>query len=118
MSLRRPILAFSLALVLGEATLAQTTDRVPGRSERLEATADGLLSEVTKEAPGVAVLVLREGKPVLRKGYGLADVAEERPIALPTTSFSASATDNPDEPNTCYRNLSGEGAGISKACDQ
>jgi len=37
-------------------------------------------------APGVAVLVVRDGKPVFRQGYGVTDLRTLRPI-VPNTSF-------------------------------
>lgn len=52
--------------------------------QRLDALARGHYSN--PNAPGAAVLVMVDGKPVLRKGYGVADVEKARPIT-PETIF-------------------------------
>src|SRR5262245_49521752 len=41
---------------------------------------------VHDDGPGMAVLVIKDGKVVHKKGYGLADLAKKTPIA-PTTNF-------------------------------
>ena len=50
------------------------------------ANIDALMQRYAGEAPGAALLVLRDGKPVIRRGYGLADL-EARVAVTPTTNF-------------------------------
>ncbi|HJV91253.1 MAG TPA: serine hydrolase domain-containing protein [Holophagaceae bacterium] len=65
-------------LALAPALLAQA----PLPPERIPTELDALLSRTFKaDAPGAAVLVLRGGKVVLRKGYGLASVELGVPMA-------------------------------------
>jgi CubicO group peptidase (beta-lactamase class C family) len=47
---------------------------------------DALMERYTGDAPGASVLVLREGVPLLRKSYGLAD-RETRVAATPATNY-------------------------------
>ncbi|SDQ35724.1 CubicO group peptidase, beta-lactamase class C family [Pseudoxanthomonas sp. CF125] len=47
---------------------------------------DALMESYTGDAPGASVLVLRDGVPLLRKSYGLAD-RETRTAATPTTNY-------------------------------
>src|SRR5690606_28107596 len=56
-------------------TLRTTTDRV-----------DSMMADYAGEGPGAAVLVLRDGEPVVRKGYGLADLEQGTPVT-PDTRF-------------------------------
>jgi CubicO group peptidase (beta-lactamase class C family) len=47
---------------------------------------DALMESYTGDAPGASVLVLRDGVPVLRKAYGMAD-REGRTAASPATNY-------------------------------
>jgi CubicO group peptidase (beta-lactamase class C family) len=47
---------------------------------------DALLRNYTGDVPGAAVLVLRDGRPVVRAGYGLADLEAGTP-ATPETNY-------------------------------
>src|SRR5687768_7527810 len=47
---------------------------------------DDLMRNYTGEVPGASVLVLRDGQPVLRKSYGLADL-EQVVRATPETNY-------------------------------
>jgi CubicO group peptidase (beta-lactamase class C family) len=47
---------------------------------------DALMSNYTGGVPGAAVLVLRDGQPIVRAGYGLADVETNTP-ATPETNY-------------------------------
>jgi CubicO group peptidase (beta-lactamase class C family) len=47
---------------------------------------DALMERYTGDAPGASVLVLRDGVPLLRKAYGLAD-RETRIAATPATNY-------------------------------
>jgi CubicO group peptidase (beta-lactamase class C family) len=52
----------------------------------LPARVDALLKAYQGEVPGAAVLVLQEGVPLLRRGYGLADLEQHDPVT-PATDF-------------------------------
>ncbi|MEN1943035.1 serine hydrolase domain-containing protein [Luteimonas sp. MJ293] len=47
---------------------------------------DAIMSDYTGNVPGAAVLVLRDGEPLVRRGYGLADVEAGVPVT-PDTNF-------------------------------
>ena len=47
---------------------------------------DALMRPYTGDVPGAAVLVLRDGRPVVRAGYGLADLETGTP-ATPETNY-------------------------------
>jgi CubicO group peptidase (beta-lactamase class C family) len=47
---------------------------------------DALMRDYTGDVPGAAVLVLRDGQPLVRRGYGLADLASRAPVT-PATNF-------------------------------
>jgi CubicO group peptidase (beta-lactamase class C family) len=48
--------------------------------------ADRLMQKYAGDVPGAALLVLKDGKPLLRKGYGLADL-EQHAKVTPDTDF-------------------------------
>lgn len=75
----RPVIALFSALCL----LAGC--RTPGNGP-MEAPLDRLMQDYTGHAPGAAVLVVRDGVPVVRRGYGLADLEAATPVT-PQTSF-------------------------------
>ena len=67
--------ALSLTVLLRMGPLAQRPDT--DLSTRLDAT----LSDTFKaDAPGAAVIVVHDGKPVFRKGYGLANLETKTPM--------------------------------------
>ena len=67
--------ALSLTVLLRTGPLAQRPDT--DLSTRLDAT----LSDTFKaDAPGAAVIVVHDGKPVFRKGYGLANLETKTPM--------------------------------------
>src|SRR5260370_42244809 len=74
---RKSILAvLILSLAAAAAALAG-----PERSGDLAARLDRVFAEAyPATGPGAAVLVVQDGKPVLRKGYGLANVELSVPI--------------------------------------
>ena len=47
---------------------------------------DTLMHDYSGDVPGAAVLVLRDGQPLVRRGYGLADVEAGTPVT-PQTNF-------------------------------
>ncbi len=51
-----------------------------------DAGIDGLLQRYDGRVPGAAVLVLKDGQPVFRRGYGLAVVEDGTPVS-PATNF-------------------------------
>jgi CubicO group peptidase (beta-lactamase class C family) len=60
-----------------------------GKSERVDAIFRGL---VKGEAPGAAVIVIQDGKAVLEKGYGLANLETRKQITPDTAFLLASVT--------------------------
>ena len=71
------VLVLFLAAVTAGPPLAS-----PERSEDLSDRLDRIFAEAyPATGPGAAVIVVRDGKPVLRKGYGLANVELSVPIA-------------------------------------
>lgn len=73
--MRRMILLVCSALLAGCA-LAPTH----------EASVDALMKRYDEDGPGASLLVLRDGVPVVRRGYGFADV-EHRVPASPQTDY-------------------------------
>lgn len=64
----------------------------PARAD-LGARIDKALSATYKaDAPGITIIVVKDGKTLLRKGYGLADVAQRRPLTPDTVLHIASIT--------------------------
>jgi CubicO group peptidase (beta-lactamase class C family) len=53
---------------------------------------DALMRDYTGEAPGASVLVLRNGQPIVRAGYGLADLETHTPATAATNYRLASVT--------------------------
>ena len=66
----------SLVLIAGCAT----------GGTKLERHIDALMHDYTGDVPGAAVLVLRDGAPLVRRSYGMADM-EARTPATPQTSY-------------------------------
>ncbi len=56
------------------------------RSTLDSASVDSLFAAYDGDVPGAAVLVLRDGEPVVARAYGLADLATGRPVE-PATNF-------------------------------
>jgi len=53
---------------------------------------DALMREYTGDVPGASVLVLRDGEPVVRAGYGLSDMEARTPATATTNYRLASVT--------------------------
>ena len=53
---------------------------------------DALMRDYTGDVPGASVLVLRDGQPVVRAGYGLADMESHTPATATTNYRLASVT--------------------------
>ncbi len=74
---------FFLGFVLGQAIPATHADRISGpvSDKELASQIDKLLSDVYKpDGPGAAILVKKQGKVILRKGYGLANLELNVPV--------------------------------------
>src|SRR5690606_36453735 len=76
----RHLLSSSL-LLLGIALGGCASPCAPGPS-----SVDALMGDYTGQVPGAAVLVLRDGQPLVRRGYGLADLQTGAPVT-PETNF-------------------------------
>ena len=79
-----PVLLLLAACASGSPAIDTAPTGAPAAADT--AAVDRLLRDYTVDVPGAAVLVLRDGAPVVRKGYGLADVAAATP-ATPATNF-------------------------------
>jgi len=77
MRLFAPLLAGTLAL-FGCAT--------GGAVDPMESQLDALMHDYDGDVPGAAVLVVRDGKALVHKGYGMADVDAHAPVT-PATNF-------------------------------
>lgn len=79
------LITLSLSLCRGEPASG-------GRPAEQSARIDELLAPWSGKTPGAAVLVTQAGQILHRKGYGLADIDDERPIQPDTTFLLASVT--------------------------
>jgi D-alanyl-D-alanine carboxypeptidase len=76
--MKRSLLAVQ-CFFLAAALLAQAAEK---RSDDLASRLDRIFAEAYPATwPGAAVIVVRDGKPILRRGYGLANVELSVPIA-------------------------------------
>ncbi|MGE4459073.1 serine hydrolase domain-containing protein [Stenotrophomonas sp. Y-13] len=75
MSRLAPLCLFALSTVAGAAPPAAP-----------DAGIDGLMQRYDGRVPGAAVLVLKDGQPVFRRGYGLAVLEDGTPVS-PATNF-------------------------------
>lgn len=82
--MRTLILAPLLAVLA--AGCADGNQPVPESADPMPDPIDALMTDYTGDVPGAAVLVLRDGEPVVRKGFGLADV-EAGVEVTPQTNF-------------------------------
>ena len=69
-----------LSLMLMTSLPAAASNEFPAQA------VDAMMESYAGEAPGASVLVLRDGVPLLRKAYGLADL-EGRVVATPATNY-------------------------------
>ena len=85
----RPLTSFSL----GVAAVATISAAPLAQQATYEARVDSLFSQYTRNAsPGLAVAVVRDGKVLLSKGYGLADLEHRVPITSSTVFDLASVS--------------------------
>ena len=68
-----------LALTLSVTTIAFVSARQAGAPQAPEARIDAVFSKWTTETPGCAVGVSKDGKPVVQKAYGMADLEHDAP---------------------------------------
>lgn len=77
MLLRTAICAAVLLLCQPQAALAYNTGKSTSAEQELAGRIDASIAPYFKgDAPGATVIVVRDGKPVLRKAYGMADTAK------------------------------------------
>ncbi|MGY0612922.1 serine hydrolase domain-containing protein [Luteimonas sp. A501] len=85
----RPTTLFLLA-ILPFATATATATAATAANDATENTTmaevDARLRPYTGDVPGAALLVLRDGEPVVRRGVGLSDLAAGAPVT-PATNF-------------------------------
>ena len=73
--------------------LATICPAIPGAAQVPSTHIDGIFSALkSSNAPGAAVLVVRNGQPVFRRGYGVTDLRTQRPIDAKTNFRLASFT--------------------------
>ena len=70
------------ASLCGALALAACTRHTPDTTARV----DALMRAYSGAVPGAAVLVLRDGAPLVRRAYGLADL-QQRVAATPATNY-------------------------------
>jgi CubicO group peptidase (beta-lactamase class C family) len=80
--LSKLVLAIAVTILTGAYAVAQSPDHIP-TSQQIDAVFRSL---VANDAPGLAVIVLKNGKPVFQHGYGAANL-EGRVRITPTTDF-------------------------------
>jgi CubicO group peptidase (beta-lactamase class C family) len=90
--MRRPALALALAVAgaVGAVSAPATEDRSPAREAvELEAFVDGLMGGqlAAHHVAGAVVVVVRDGRVALEKGYGYADFRERRAVDPQRTLF-------------------------------
>ena len=89
--MKATLAAIALSIGLFSSALSQQLGESPAPVENQDAPnaekVDELLAPWTKgNTPGAAVIVIQNGKVLLKKGYGLADLETKRPIT-PDTAF-------------------------------
>ncbi len=77
------------AIPIRHAVSAQTPYPGPTDPQQLEAFMDGVMSASlsSNHVPGAVVVVVKDGTVFLAKGYGVMDVATQRPVDAATTLF-------------------------------
>ncbi|MFT6797241.1 MAG: serine beta-lactamase-like protein LACTB, partial [Maribacter sp.] len=76
-----------------------TSKRIIGDDNNLNALvkADSLLQGLVNEkrVPGLSITVLKDGNPIVQKGYGYADLEEKRNINPKKTRFRTASVSKP-----------------------
>ncbi|MEA3051609.1 MAG: hypothetical protein QOG72_512 [Sphingomonadales bacterium] len=90
--------ALALALAFSSACPATAWGAVPGPRPKASDPEvarffdDYMAKTIARlEIPGGAVVVVRDGRPILAKGYGYADLASKRPVDVEKTLFRAAS---------------------------
>lgn len=83
---RHIVFIAALLLFASFNAAGQTSDN------NIEAKTDSLLSHYTSETPGAAVAVVKDGKIIFKKGYGMANLEYDIPITPKTVFHIASVS--------------------------
>src|SRR5262245_56594669 len=75
-----------VAIVLATTLFLGTAWGTARGEDSMQAGVDELMRAYTGNVPGASVLVLKDGAPILRRSYGLADV-EKHVAATPETNY-------------------------------
>ena len=81
---RKPLVLFALALSVAAIARAQTPAH--------EAQVDAMMSRYAGDVPGASLLVVKDGKPVIERGYGYANLEEHTKAGADTDYRLASVT--------------------------
>ena len=76
----RTLLSFTFFLFLSNYTFSQTNEEAGKRI-------DSLFASYNSKTPGAAVAIVKDGKIIFTKGYGMADLEHDIPIT-PKTVFN------------------------------
>jgi CubicO group peptidase (beta-lactamase class C family) len=80
-----PLLALAMLSGAPAAAIASTTTATGPQADRVAAV-DALMRDYDGHVPGASVLVLKDGEPLLRRSYGLADL-DSGSAATPATNY-------------------------------
>ena len=94
---RRTFVAIVVLSALAAAPIPASAQAPPNTASTLEARLERLAAElernrIDQHAPGAAVAVVREGKLIFARGFGLANVADKTPVTPETRFFIGSTT--------------------------
>lgn len=82
-SVLKQVLTCGLLVLTGMAAQAHAGDM---DAEQRRAAIDALMSRYSGDVPSASLLVIKDGKPVIRRGYGYADL-EKHERATPATDY-------------------------------
>ena len=82
----------TLAVLSGAITAEPSAEPSDNTSDARMAAVDVLMRDYQGQVPGASVLVLRDGQPLLRRGYGQADLEAGTPASADTNYRLASVT--------------------------
>jgi CubicO group peptidase (beta-lactamase class C family) len=87
-------LAAAFFVLAAASPYAQTTGASPERAQRVEGDLDAYVARVlaTFDVPGVSVAVVKDGKVVVAKGYGVRKLGAPEPVDARTLFGIASNT--------------------------
>ena len=95
--MKRVLVAAVLSITLAQSVLAQAVGSSSSQASNAGGAAservDALFAPWSKgDTPGAAVIIIQDGKVLLKKGYGLANLETKRPITPDTAFLLASVT--------------------------